>query len=105
MCKFQNFHSPVKNKKKKKKNRNFLKRIFPGKNVLSVFSFKKRTKYGKNVLLGSSVDPIIIYLSQSVSPLLYLLLLPSPSPPSSSSLLYDWLLGVLVLNTDQFSQS
>ena len=38
-------------KKKKKKN---LKTYFGGKKHTAVFSFKKRTKYGKNVLVGIS---------------------------------------------------
>ena len=38
----------------KKKNTQFLKTYFCRKKRTAVFSFKKRTKYGKNVLLGSS---------------------------------------------------
>ena len=56
MCKFQNFHSPVKKKKKKKKKKTmkFEKTYFGMKKRTAVFSFEKRTKYGKNVLVGSS---------------------------------------------------
>ena len=46
-------------KKKKKKKRNLQKRIFARKKRTAVFSFKKRTKYGKNVLVGSSVGCLL----------------------------------------------
>ena len=44
-----NFHSQKKKKKKKK-----FKTYFGGKKRTAVFSFKKRTKYGKNVLLATA---------------------------------------------------
>ena len=42
-------------KKKKKKQRKNKQKYFCRKKRTAVFSFKKRTKYGKNVLVGSSV--------------------------------------------------
>ena len=61
MCNVELSLSSIKKKKKKKKkkiekNRKKKKTYFGGKKRTAVFSFKKRTKYGKNVLVGISAS-------------------------------------------------